>query len=278
MPDGGLREALSGWWDGPLPERSDFGARYPWQQVRAHAVSRSFRGRVEAAVRILDAASAISLKWNLCLSGGKDSTACALLLRQVGWSLPAVSARDSFCWPGEELYLTQISESCRLPLRRVLVPQDLVAIACSTPAALTTSVESRSGVVSRHWYRALDEDERINGVTGKIWGIRSAESRNRHRVRTTKGTLYERIDGMTICAPISDWSALDVHTMLARSGIPVHPVYACVDPGVNMLDIRHSWWVYAGAGMHQHYTWLRRWWPHLWERAVQIDPAVAEIS
>lgn len=265
-----------GWWDGPLPARPDFGARYPWQMVRMHALSRAFRLRVDQAIGVLDRARAVPVDWSVCLSGGKDSTAVAMLCLRLGWAPRAVSIRDGLCWPGEDRYLDALAERCGLALRRVVVAEDLQALARSTPGALMLDQEDRAGALSGHWFAAANADH----PGGKVWGLRADESCARRIRRRVSGPLYEtRHDGWR-CAPLADWSALDVHALLAVEGVPPHPVYLCVDPGVDALKMRHAWWVAGGrqAAEGGHYVWLRRWWPELWDLAVEIDPGVAMLS
>lgn len=79
--------------------------------------------------------------------------------------------------------------------------------------------------------------------------------------------------------PLANWSALDVHAFLAAREVPLLPVYLCVDPGADALALRKSWWVVGGGpARYGHYAWLRRWWPALWDRAVEIDPEVAALG
>lgn len=269
MPVSPHHEMYAAWWVGPLPTRPDFGAWYPWATVRAHACTRSFGRRVDQARRILDALGDLD-GWVASLSAGKDSTALALLLPP---GTRAFSVRDALCWPGEDWYLDQLARECSLRLERVEVEADLLEVARRTPGALTLPTEDRRGPLSGPWFRAADS------VSGhRIWGIRAGENRGRLMNRIIRGHTYDRGDGVRICAPLADWSALDVHAYLASRGIPPNPVYLCVDPDADPFAMRHSWWVYGGPGFHHHYAWLRRWWPDLWDLAAEVDPTIPGAS
>lgn len=268
-----MHERYAGWWDGPLPDRPDFGERYPWTLARRHALSIGFRRRVDQALGVLEQAAEIGGPWAACLSGGKDSTAVALLLHRLGWQPEGLSLRDDLCWRGEDAYLDALCVSTGLQLRKVVVSDALLALAAVEPRALSGDHESRSGALSGQWFAAVRRTDRE--YTGKILGLRADENDHRRRVRVTKGRLYQRADELWISSPLGDWSALDVHAMLAVEDVPPHPVYLCVDPGADALAMRHSWWVASGSFAHLHYVWLRRWWPELWDLAVSIDPALA---
>lgn len=274
-----MRERYAECWDGWLPDREDFGTRYPWTTVRRHALSAGFRRRIDQALEVLDDASRVPGTWAACLSGGKDSTAVALLLHRLGWSPTAMSLRDGLCWRGENRYLDALAARTGLPLRRVVLAENLLDLATQTPGAIRADHESRTGTLSGPWFRALDDDDKEHNIGGKVWGLRAEESDTRRWVRRRKGALYQRADGMWIAAPLADWSAIDVHALLAHEDVPPHPVYLCLDPGSDPMAMRHSWWLPSeSAARYGHYSWLRRWWPNLWETAVSIDPSVATLG
>lgn len=259
-------ELYARWWFGPLPTRADWGAWYPWQTVRAHGATRAHARRVEQARRILDGLGDLD-GWVASLSAGKDSTALALLLPP---GTRAFSVRDGLCWPGEEWYLDQLARECSLRLELVQVSEDLLDLAQRHPGSLTAPTEDRRGVLSGPWFRTADS------VPGhRIWGLRAGENRGRMMNRIVRGHTYTRDDGVQICAPLADWSSLDVHAYLALRGVPPNPVYLCVDPETDPFTMRHSWWVYGGPGYRHHYAWLQRWWPELWDLAASIDPGIA---
>lgn len=267
-----MRDQLTGWWSEPLPERPDFGTRYPWRRVMAHLATNGYRRRVDRAREIVANLGDLT-GWVACLSGGKDSTALALLLPP---GTAAMSVRDGLCWPGEDAYLDTLCKVAQLSLSRVVVQEDLLAIAKATAGSLMGDHEDRAGPLSGHWFRAA---EAARPLVGRLWGLRAEESRGRRFNRRVRGTTYARADGLQTCAPLSDWSALDVHAFLASRGVPPHPVYGCIDPGVDPMSLRHAWWVAGGAhACRGHYVWLRRWWPDLWDLAVEIDPGVADLS
>lgn len=272
------RNLAAEWWDGPLPTTHRFGLYYPWQTVAAHSLSRTFRAHVQTALRVVREARQRDVRWLVSLSGGKDSTALALLLDEAGWDVPAVSARDGFCWPGEDRYLQRLGDASRRQVHMARVDVDLVALAHSRPGSLLEDHEDRRGYLSGPWFRALDEYDETVGATGKLWGVRAGENDGRRMNRIRRGVLYQRDDGMHICAPLSDWSAIDVHAYIMLRGVPIGPTYLCVDRDPDPWAMRHAWWVRGGRGAAHHYRWLRRWWPQMWDRAVAIDPRVADVA
>ena len=261
-----------------IPDHPDFGTLYPWRALAVHATSGRFQRRVDAARRLIDD-TLVRLppeQWRLALSGGKDSLALAALLS--GRGVRAFVVGDDCPFPGEEEHTEGVASRLGLPLDRV---RPSVSIAAMLPAAgLVGDLHSRRSEIARvAFYEPIAEYQRTEDFSGTFWGLRAEESRGRRMRRRTSGLLYRCAAGWR-CAPVGDWSALDVHALLASRGIPIAPPYLCVDPGMDPLSIRTDWWFAGGfaASIGGHYVWLRRWWPVLWDRAVEIDPRVAEIS
>ena len=264
-----------------IPTRPDFGTRYPWRDVALHARSRELVRRVDGARRHLDAALSRDVPggWRLGLSGGKDSSALAALC--AGLQIPAMSVKDDLDYPGEREALAALTSHTGHALTILTPPVSLLAYLQTTRPSLVEDLHGRTADLSARWfYGLLDQHQATEGYGGVLLGLRAQESRGRALNRATRGPVYQRADGLHVAQPLAEWSALDVHAYLWREGIPVLPVYLCVDPGADALALRKSWWVCGGgpARNGSHYGWLRRWWPDLWRLAVEIDPEVAHLS
>lgn len=271
------RDWASGWLPATaLPDRPDLGARYPWRQVVLHDTRRA----EAAAHRVLKRAACLGLDWRVGLSGGKDSTAMALLCREHGFHARGMSVKDDLDYPGERDYLAALCTHAALELDIIGPPISLVAWLRDSSACLVEDLHSRTADLSRRWfYDVLDGYQQEQGYDGVLLGLRGQESPGRQANATYRGSIYRRKDGLTVAQPLASWSALDVHAYLWRRQVPVLPVYLCIDPGAEPFALRKSWWVCGGGpARYGHYAWLRRWWPDLWRVAATIDPEVAAIS
>ena len=266
-----------------IPSRPDFGTHYPWRDVALHARSRELVRRVERARRDLDLALAQDVPggWRLGLSGGKDSSALAALCAAHGAILPAMSVKDDLDYPGEVEALRALADRTGHALSILTPPVSLLGYLQTTRPSLIADLHGRTADLSARWfYGLLDQHRTQEGYGGVLLGLRAEESRGRRLNHATRGAVYQRADGLHVAQPLGSWTALDVHAYLWREGIPVLPVYLCVDPGADALALRKSWWVCGGGPARNgaHYAWLRRWWSNLWRLAVEIDPEVATLS
>ena len=262
-----------------IPAIPDLGRLWPWAEVVAHAMSATHCRRVESAIRILGDARASGGRWELALSGGKDSTAAALLLHQAGWPVAAMSVRDDGDFPGETEYVAALSRYCNLNLKILRAERSIWEMVGTGHGVLTGDLHSRKSRVAVESFYSLCDAEKQN-YDGLIWGIRAGESRARRAHRRAHGVFYERSDGKRVAQPIADWTTLDVFAYIHSQGWPVQPLYLCVDPGQDWSRIRQDWFFAGGlsASIGGHYVWLRRWWPDLWEKIADIDPEIRRLS
>lgn len=270
------------WCPTGIPEHPDFGTRYPWRALRLHSLTRDFRARLDGARRALDRARILDLDWRVGLSGGKDSTALAILLSEHGWRVRGMSVKDDLDYPGERDYIAALLARAVLDAD-ILTPQvSLLAWLRQHRVSLVDDLHSRAAELSReHFYGLLDRHRAQHGYAGVLLGLRSQESRGRRMNRATHGLVYtRRFDGLTIAQPLADWTPEDVHAFLLSRDVPLLPVYLCIDPEQDPMSLRKSWWVCGGGVARRggHYTWLRRWWPQLYQLAADIDPEVRRIS
>lgn len=263
-----------------IPTRPDFGTRYPWRDVALHSRSRELARRVRVALDVLREAAALDVGWWVALSG-KDSRAVALLVQEAGLDWPALSVGDDGAMPGEEASVERAAQDAGRALTWIR-PSGSVLGWLREHGALTGDLTSRaSPLASWAFFEPLDwHRAQSRPPYGIVWGLRSEESRGRRLNRATNGTLYQTRSEGWRCSPIADWSALDVHAYLSLRGHALHPVYLCIDPGMDPLGIRTDWWFSSGwtANGPIYFGWLRRWWPALWRTAVEIDPEVGRLS
>lgn len=266
-----------------VPEHEDLGARYPWRGYCLHAMSRDMGKKIRMAESVIRRAAVEGGAWRMGLSAGKDSTAMAALFQASGIQLDCrgMSVKDDMDYPGEYRYIEVLAWKTGIVTDILSPPVSLEGFLRENQISLVDDVHSRAAEFSAKWfYNLIDEYQREQGYDGAFLGLRAGESRGRKMNRIVRGTLYERKDtGFKIAAPLSDWTAADVHAYLLLMDVPILPVYLCIDPGMEPDEIRKSWWIAGGyAANYGHYAWLRRWWPDLWERGCAIDPQIRLIS
>ena len=256
-----------------------------WRQTFAlRARSREFLLRVDAAKRIaareLEHSASPMVGW----SAGKDSTALAHLVT-VGLGAKHVvlmSEKDDLDYPGEEAYVTDLAAEwgARLNIVRPDVsPAEWIASRAAFMSA-GEDIHSRSAGLSKACFYGVVEHANA-GNDLLLLGLRADESGRRSNLLRRKGSTYTLKSGARRAHPLAEWSGLDVFAYLEAAGVePLH-VYKCIalmhrhQPWM----IRKSWWLPgANAGKSGHMTWLRRYYPSLYERAKAWFPDTLSYS
>jgi 3'-phosphoadenosine 5'-phosphosulfate sulfotransferase (PAPS reductase)/FAD synthetase len=266
-----------------IPTHPDLGVRYPWREVVLHARGRALERRVGQARRVLDQAAATDgADWRIALSGGKDSSALALLCQLFGHGWRAITCSDDLSMPGEDAWVDHLAAHLGIPLDRVAPAESMRALIEAGGISLTGDIHTRGSLLARRaFYGPLDTHRAKHGYNGIVWGIRGEESRGRQMGRQAHGLLYyAHGEAVWRCQPLGDWSGLDIHAFLLRHEVPLQPTYLCVDPGADPYRLRTDWFFAGGvpARLFGHYVWLRRWWPALYDWCARVDPDVAGLS
>lgn len=262
----------------PEPRLSADDARLwgSWRMLAlAHARTREHARRVDAARRVVEGALTQEGTWAVMWSGGKDSTAMADLVLGVAPGLELVSEKDDLDFPGEREYVEALAARWDARLTVLEPPVSPAAWMAQHGVGLDgdADVHSRAAGLSKECFYGV-----VEGYTrGRpiMLGLRSEESRGRKLNRASHGSLYLKRCGQWVATPVVDWTGLDVFAYLLAREIPILPLYQCVAlmHASEPWRVRKSWWLPGGAGRHGQVTWLRHYYPSLYERLVQWIPA-----
>lgn len=153
------------------------------------------------------------------VSGGKDSTACALALREA--EIPYTMVFADTGWEAPETY-----DHLDMLMKR-LGSIDVVG----TPGGMVAKIRARAGFPAR-MQRWCTRELKINPLrayhdacgddTVSVVGVRAAESESRSRMCEVED---DEQWGGWLWRPILRWSVEDVLAIHHRHGIEVNPLY-----------------------------------------------------
>ena len=158
------------------------------------------------------------------VSGGKDSTALILALREAGIPYRAVFADTGWEAPETYAYLDLLRERLSLTI-------DVVG----APGGMRAKVEARAGFPAR-MQRWCTRELKINPLrayhdsigddTVSALGIRADESESRSKMAELEDEPVGRSSwGGWVWRPLLRWTIADVLNTHTRHGIPVNPLY-----------------------------------------------------
>lgn len=230
---------------------------------------------VAQAERVIDRALATAEEWAVMWSAGKDSTAMAHLAIRIDPTLELVSEKDDLDFPGERQYIERLAARWGARLT-VLEPQvSPAAWMAEHGAGLAgdADVHSRAAGLAKVCFYGLVEE--YSAGRPIMLGLRAEESKARSKSRAKHGSLYQKKSGQWVACPLADWTGLDVYAYLIAHDVEILNVYQCVAlmHAAEPWRLRKSWWVPGASARHGHVTWLRHYYPSLYQQLVDWMPA-----
>jgi 3'-phosphoadenosine 5'-phosphosulfate sulfotransferase (PAPS reductase)/FAD synthetase len=248
-----------------------------WRRVcLLHARTAGYRRRVEKAREHIAEMGERCPSSYLAWSAGKDSTAMVHIATEVLSEPAAMSIKDDCDFPGEEEYVSVLAKKWGVRLD-VVIPQhsmqERLAELAITPG---DDIHSRSAKFSdESFYSLIEEYRRKHGLPGVYLGIRKDESYARLMHRASRGAIYTKRDGETVCMPICDWSDKDIYAYLFANEVELFPVYRCVRLAKSPAAIRKSWWVPGSAARYGQMIWLKSYYPSLYNKVRELMPGAS---
>lgn len=243
----------------------------PKLRFLAHARSKLHARRVKAATeRVSDWLSRVQNPY-IAFSTGKDSTCVRHLVHAQAPDTPSV----------------YFDADCAFPESKAMLEgaPNLIVYQTEEPLLVTLRKHGidgwdsldRATMQSTVW-KPIERLIAEYGFDGVALGLRADESRHRRVHAFTRGAVYQyKRDGLWGCQPIFDWSYDDVWAYIVTNKIPYCGVY---DKQWEMpeADQRISYW--AGETNRQlgRYAWLRRNYPELYARLVEILPEAGRYT
>jgi len=262
------------------PRLTDEDRRIWHQWVRAArrwATTRLHRSRVERTRRIVEEFHTNHPDAYVAWSAGKDSTAMTHLIADVVGPVRAMSIKDDLDFPGEEDYLRRHAEAWGVRLDIVRPPSLQAWLRDhADEIGAADDVHSRAAGLSRvGFYPLIEEYDRSTGTRAKYLGLRAEESHGRKMHRAKRGAIYTKTNGEVVCQPICDWRGIDVYAYLLSRNIDLLPLYRCVRLHDAPERVRKSWWVPGAHAQFGQGTWLRTYYPGLFQLLEDLLPGAS---
>lgn len=251
------------------------------EQAPLHArlpTTRARWGRALERTSTFLAAGPAYVSW----SGGKDSTAVALLATAIHPNVPLAHFDAGLDMPETRPYMGRLAAERGWDLRRYQAGDALAEMIAtgSWDHAADDTTDGTDGAwlwATRTGPAQMAVED--TGATGHMWGLRASENRRRLALMgRTRGTMARK-DGWRSCSPIWDWRDLDVVAFLLHNQVELNPVYDRLSEIGAPADAHRLGNVIDPASLNLgRAVWLRRGWPDLWQRMVDVLPRLREDS
>lgn len=239
-----------------------------------HANTSAFQRKVEKSKNIIEEFLSIGAKSYSSLSGGKDSTAMTHLIASVNKDVQIVSQKDDMDFPGEKEFVKMIAGICNMGISVIEPKESLWDILESFD--FTEDVHSSGTDFSeRFFYGVLRAHQKEKNYKGAFLGLRAEESKGRAMNAKVNRYIYYNLSwGQLICQPIIEWSAKDVFGYLFKHNLPILPLYFQTKFVGSPEKIRKSWVLPSAQSSQGQATWLKYYYPEIFNRLAKINPKI----
>ena len=203
-----------------------------WRMVAlSHSKTDRHKHKIDMAKKHVEAMMEVAPGAYIALSGGKDSSAMAVLIAEMGLRPRVMSVKDDLDFSGEEEFVQSLCNMLSLAVDVVRPPfslqQWIADHGHDMPA--DEDMHGRSAEFSQAaFYGVIDAYRERAGTPGVYLGLRKGESHGRMMNRATHGTVYQKKQtGEWVCQPLCDWTGLDVFAYLFAHDVPILDVYRC---------------------------------------------------
>jgi 3'-phosphoadenosine 5'-phosphosulfate sulfotransferase (PAPS reductase)/FAD synthetase len=189
------------------------------EAARLHAKLPAHRRRVEKSRQVLQTFLSASYRPYVAVSGGKDSTCCLSLARDIRPDILAVCSHDQWLLPETEEYLRRVD---RL---------EVIAGPHTHDGGLRTWRHGRPADLPKWitWVECenypLETYVKQRGWMDCIIGLRKDEAARRRIMLSKHGHIVKRKDGIINCYPLADWQDMDVWAFLLGNDVDYNRAY-----------------------------------------------------
>lgn len=220
-----------------------------------HSRTLAFRRKCEHAKSALDVFFSKVKNPVVSCGGGKDSTATAILARQVLPNVTILCADPPNPLSDRNMHVDNLQ--AWLSGNFIRIPYDW-----DVNEVLSGNSKYPEGLKMR----VLTKYHRDNRIDGVVLGIRTSESKSRRLVYKSKGQVYKTENGWR-CLPVATFSAEEVLCVAMLQDAPINPVYTRQRADISFEIIRDgTWWPHGIVDISQ---WIREYYPEHYENHIK---------
>ena len=242
-----------------------------WREVYLnYAMTSGYKKRIEQARDNYRAMLDMGLRYQVNVSGGKDSL-CLWHLANSIEPCVAVNYVDDMLDEHADVYanLKQVSEAHGMSIRYIRDELNIWALA-EAAGKLTTDIR---GEIERDDIRRMAESQKREGVECLVLGMRAEESKGRRINYALRGPLYfNKGFDYWVSQPLAHMKAKDVLAYLFEHQVSLPEVYFKTKFYNSPEMIRVDWLLPLESKDHIQYAWLAHYYPGIWDRLCRINP------
>lgn len=224
--------------------------------------------KAEKAKRVIHAACYGQTKIGLSFSGGKDSTAAAIIALEAGLKPELVWFNSGYEFPETKDYVRNFAQKHTLSLREIKPEIDPLQAKLEAGYFDLPAIEKVNRKILSPWWSTNKEYDVV------ITGLRCQESRARRMTIGKNGQwFYNKSFGAIACYPVSYFDANEIFALLANRNQEFHPIYGKATDMDEREWIRVNWYILS-INERGFYLFLKRHYP---QQFALLEKCLPEI-
>lgn len=248
--------------------------------LATHRHTAGYKRRIANATSLLTQAAQLGDGY-VAVSGGKDSTALAILTAQhLGPSWALVWFDSGLELPDTRPYLQTMADTLGMPLHIINADPDALTL-LQQGGWFDHDAPDRPDPQGFHDALITVPSRKARDLYGPVYlmGLRKGESWGRHMRILTTGGIWDGPDGGVAAAPIGWLTDDDVRALIDTQPFGPHPAYTAMDQlGIPRRDQRVGLAVDTNALTQGRATFLQHTYPELWATLCQHLPRIREYA
>lgn len=215
----------------------------------------------------------------LSYSGGKDSTAVAILAKELQLPIPLVYFASDLDYPENASYVQDFASKYDFDLHVIEAPSLEQLL---DDGAFFNHFKDSKNIAPSSYRKAKIHLPALQAASevgrSVLWGVRADESAGRAALlNPTRGLTYNKSLETMMCAPLWNWTSMNVSSLFLRYDVPLNPIYTKLANLGVLPDKQRVGSVLDGDGLDfGRITQLKRGWPELYEQLRRRFPRIEE--
>jgi 3'-phosphoadenosine 5'-phosphosulfate sulfotransferase (PAPS reductase)/FAD synthetase len=199
-------------------------------------------------------------------SGGKDSIVLAHICNNLFPGIKVFSEKDIFDFPEEKEYLKSFNFN-------LYIAKPYMNFTDLSKFDFLDEIHSRSSDFSKNYfYSIISSFKKEYKYKGVFLGLRTQESKGRLWNFKKNGFIYyNKRDDDYVCQPLALWKTENIFAYLISNKIAILNCYKQLKFIGDPRKIRKSWYLPGARATNGQASWLKYYYPALFNNLLKID-------
>ncbi|MFW9872532.1 MAG: phosphoadenosine phosphosulfate reductase family protein [Candidatus Thorarchaeota archaeon] len=213
----------------------------------------------------------------ISVSFGKDSIVCLHLTLQVKPNIKVIWVNRGEGGDIEDIHrvIKWYKDNFKINLIELRTGYSILELYKKSSIAYMEKKKSITNMLKKA-FKDFNREDKTDGI---IWGLRAEEAIKRTWLIKSKGVINKEKNGIIKCSPIAYWKADEIWAYIYKNKLAYLNWYdICSVNSYDRENLRYSNWAGIFAIEAGRFVNIKRFYPQLYQKLVEIDPIVKSYT